>query len=139
MVKSILLIAMLAAQAQTPPPKITPPKRITPTEEAPAMTERPDFRVTRPGEQRSEGLLQRIECGLRGAITLRTRVDDKPMAFTADALRDIDFVVYGPPRGPVTCGGLTPPPKVYVTWRPLTPAVKGIAGRAVAVEFLPAK
>lgn len=96
------------------------------------------FRTLRSGEQRLEGTLDRIECARSGSVTLHVRDDDTMRRFAAGALSDIELLTYRDDRrGPVRCGARTPAAPVFVTWRPLTPAVKGVTGQAVAIEFLP--
>jgi hypothetical protein len=98
------------------------------------------FRDVRPGEERVEGRLERIECARSGAITLFVRVANNVQRFAAPAFSDVDFIVYSEQGGgSIGCGDRTPPDPVYVTWRPLEKPPAGIAGRPVAVEFLPPK
>ena len=90
------------------------------------------YRAPKPGEQRVEGLLRRIDCprGQPVSFTL-TKSDKTPMKFTAPSLTSVEYIAHTPTfRGPVSCGGRTPPDRVYVTWIPSTK-------RVVAVEFLP--
>ena len=96
--------------------------------------EHPIYRKLQPGEQRSEGLLRRIVCSGRTAITLVVkRKDSTVVQFTAPTIAAIDFIAYDKDfRGPVTCEGFGDGRPVYVTWKP-----EGKALRAVAVEFLP--
>ncbi|MEO8521685.1 MAG: DUF1570 domain-containing protein [Acidobacteriota bacterium] len=94
----------------------------------------PDFRELRPGEQRLEGTLQRIDC--RGAAAVfNVRTAEGPIQLISDRMDAVEFITYrGDLKGQVTCGPLPGPIHVYATWRP----AKGGASRiAVAVEFLP--
>ena len=91
------------------------------------------YRKLRPGEQRDQGLLRRIVCSGRTAITLVVQEKEKVVQYTAASLAAVDFVVYSQDfRGPVTCEGFGAGKPVFVTWKP-----DGQARRAVAVEFLP--
>jgi hypothetical protein len=118
----MVIAAILLAQA--PPPLRVP---------AANGQEKPLYRKLQPGEQRDEGLLRRIVCSGRTAITLVVQEKDKVVQFTAASLAAVDFVVYSKDfRGPVTCEGFGAGRPVYVTWKP-----DGQARRAVAVEFRP--
>ena len=100
------------------------------------------FRELKPGEQRLEGVLERIECAGTGAITLLVRAGGDLKRFTAPRFSDVDFFTYRELQGggsdSIKCGDQKPA-AVYVTWLPPATAAGGVAGRAVAVEFLPAK
>src|SRR3954452_24634328 len=124
-----LIVTLFVAQAATPP---QPPIRVVPGAEPETKM---IYRAVREGEQRVEGLLRRIECptGRRGTFMLK--VKDKPMRVSAPTLASVEYIAHRPDfRGPVTCGGKTPPDHVYLTYK----SVDG-APRAVAVEFLPAR
>ena len=95
------------------------------------------FRAVKPGEQRTEGFLERIECARGGAVTLVVRVDDKVNRYTAPRFSDIEFITYREQQGgAISCGVRQPADRVYVTWRPLETPAAGVGGRPVAVEFL---
>jgi hypothetical protein len=90
----------------------------------------------RGAEQRTEGLLERLECGARG-VTLHVRADGKALRFATATLRDLELISYREDvSGTVTCGPRVPPDRVYVTWIPASGAPPTVLGRAVAVEFL---
>ena len=96
----------------------------------------PGFRKLLDGEQRSEGLLERVECSRRG-ITLLVRTGEGTARFSAPRFEAIDFISYRDDIGKITCQPRDPAEPVYVTWRrPVAPAVDRIA---IAVEFLPKK
>jgi tetratricopeptide (TPR) repeat protein len=96
----------------------------------------PGFRKLLDGEQRTEGLLERVECSRRG-ITLHVRTGDGTTRFSAPRFEAIDFISYRDDIGQITCQPREPADPVYVTWRrPVAPAVDRIA---IAVEFLPQK
>jgi hypothetical protein len=96
----------------------------------------PGYRKLLDGEQRTEGLLERVECSRRG-ITLHVRSDEGSLRFSAPRFEAIDFISYRDDIGRITCQPRDPAEPVYVTWRrPVAPAVDRIA---IAVEFLPKK
>jgi hypothetical protein len=120
-----LFAAMLIAQA-------TPqnPVRVVPGETPETKT---IYRQIKAGEQRVEGLLRRIECPPGRPVAFVLEVMKKPERYAAPTLASVEFVAHTPTfRGPVTCGGKTPPERVYLTWK----TVAG-APRVIAVEFLP--
>ena len=91
------------------------------------------YRQIKADEQRVEGMLRRIECPTGRPVAFMLQVKDKPVRYTAPTLTSVEYIAHTPSfRGPVTCGGKTPPERVYVTWK----TVSG-APRVVAVEFLP--
>jgi tetratricopeptide (TPR) repeat protein len=103
-------------------------------------TVRPIFRTIEAGEQRTEGILERITCAAPGAM-LEVRSDGILLKFAVSRLDQVDFISYRQSlTGAIGCGVRTPPDHVYVTWRggdTVSPAAHGTTGRAVAVEFLP--
>jgi hypothetical protein len=92
------------------------------------------YRAPKAGEERVEGLLRRIECPAGRPVTFILQKPDRtPLKFTAPSLASVDYIAHTPTfRGPVTCGGRTPPDRVYLTWKPSTK-------RVIAIEFLPPK
>ena len=85
-------------------------------------------------------MLNRIECTRTGGVTLVVRVNDAIQRFAAPKFGDIDFITYREQKGgSISCGERKPPESVYVTWMPLATPSAGVAGRPVAVEFLPDK
>ena len=92
------------------------------------------YRELKAGEERVEGLLRRIECQAGTPVTFVLQKADKtPAKFVAPSLGAVEYIAHTPTfRGPVSCGGRTPPDRVYLTW---VPSKK----RVVALEFLPAK
>ncbi len=103
-------------------------------------TLRPIFRTVEAGEQRTEGILERITCEAKGAV-LEVRSEGALLKFAVSRLDQVDFISYRRTlSGAIGCGARTPPDHVYVTWRDgggAAPAAPGARGRAVAVEFLP--
>ena len=92
------------------------------------------YRAPKAGEQRVEGLLRRIECPPGRPVTFVLQLPDKASAkYTAPSLTSVDYIAHTPTfQGRVSCGGRTPPDRVYLTWAPSTK-------RVVAIEFLPAR
>ena len=93
------------------------------------------------GERRQLGLLERIVCGTSG-IVVELRTSDGPMRFHARRFDDVEFVVYRDDLGgSIECGARKNAEPVFLTWAPLgepvTSSRGALAGRAVAVEFLP--
>ena len=131
-----------AGHQQPSPPAPAQPAPQTPVrvdEPGPARS-RPLYRITQRGETRVEGLLTRILCERTGAVIFDLRVAGTLQHFSARALRDIEFTTYREQNpGAVRCGVRTPPERVFLTWRPWSPALRNIAGRVTAIEFLPEK
>ena len=108
------------------------PRRVVPGQESET---RPIYRELKPGEHRIEALLRRIDCPPGRPVTFNLTVSGKPARYTAPALTSVDYIAHTPTfRGPVSCGGKTPPDRVYLTWKTV-----GGADRVVAIEFLPPK
>jgi hypothetical protein len=119
----------MALLAQTPAGQ--GPLRVVPGAQPETKTM---YRATKPGEQRVEARLRRIECPPGRPVTFVLQMPDgKPAKYSAPSLGSVDYIAHTPTfRGPVSCGGRTPADRVYLTWR--------TAGtQVVAVEFLPAK
>lgn len=95
----------------------------------------PVFRKMRDGEQRTRGLLERIDCSARGVV-LHLRDGNARSRFAAPRMEAIDFITYREDRlGEITCGGRSPADPVFLTWR--QPGGAGSSRIAIAVEFLP--
>jgi hypothetical protein len=107
------------------------PVRVVPGAEPETRT---IYRALKAGEQRVEGLLRRIECPPGRPVTFVLQLPDKtPAKYAAPTLGSVEFIAHTPSfRGPVSCGGRTPPDRVYLTWT-------SAARRVVALEFLPPK
>ena len=113
-------------------------KKESPADDAPTAPAepRPLFRDLRPGEQRIEGLLERIDCAAKGSAVFHVQTADGPAQAAAPRMADVDFITYRDDlTGKIGCGPMKPPVSVYLTWRgdSAKPAIKV----AVAVEFLP--
>lgn len=97
---------------------------------------RPIFRDLKEGEQRIEGVLERIECGARGAATFHVRTQTGVETLITRSIPDVEFLTYRDDlTGSVKCGPLKPALPVMVTWR-LDAAGKGVK-TVVAIEFPP--
>lgn len=102
----------------------------------PAAAGRPVFRELQPGEERVEGVLERIECLRGGGAVFHVKAGGNAVAVTSPKMDDVDHITYRDDlTGKVECGPLKPPMAVYVTWRPAT--AKSHARTAVAIEYLP--
>ena len=123
-VETALAIVMLA-QAPIDPG----PVRVVPGAEPETKTL---YRALKPGEQRVEALLRRIECPAGRPVTFVLQLPDKTAAkYSAPTLGSVEYIAHTPRfRGPVSCGGRTPPDRVYLTWA-------SASKRVIAVEFLP--
>ena len=99
----------------------------------------PEYRSVKPGEQRTEGFLERIECG-RNQVVLHVRAGGRALKFEARTLEAVEFLTFRANQaGLIVCGPRTPPDAVYLTWRPF-PAPSALSTsdcEAVAVEFIP--
>jgi hypothetical protein len=135
-VRALLTASVAAEKARTAAGSLAVP--------AGGAGQRPDrgsivyvFRQLQPGEQRIEGILERIDCPRTGQV-LRVRAAGRQLTFTLAAIDDVEFIAYTSGQsGTVGCGPRPPNERVYVTYR--AAAKPGDAdGVAVAVEFLPA-
>lgn len=112
-----------------------PPSRDDAATETPGKVQ-PVFRRTQPGEERVEGLLERIDCTRRGAVTFVLQTPEQPVRVSAPSMAKVEFITYRDDlTGNVTCGPLKEPMRVYVTSRASTQP--DAAREVVAVEFLP--
>lgn len=100
---------------------------------APSATPNPVYRVVQKGEERVEGLLQRVECPRSRPITFVMKLKDRVEKYEADRLGDVEYIAYTPDfKGPMSCGGRASGDPVLLTWKSV-----GKTRRVVAVEFLP--
>ena len=106
---------------------------------SPAEPERdvqPLYRDVQKGEQRAEGLLERVDCnpGKPAIVTVRYRTN--VVQYQAAKLTDIEFITYQSTKaGRFSCGPRVPPDRIYLTWKPGAGGVNTV----VAVEFLAVK
>ena len=93
------------------------------------------YRTVEPGEERVEGLLERINCRSAG-IELEINVASTTEHFVAPSMNSVLFISHRSDRqGAIACGSRTPPDRVYLTWRQIDPAPS--PRTVIAVEFLP--
>ena len=96
----------------------------------------PAFREVQAGEQRIEGVLERIDCPPDAPAKFMVRGASGLTALPVPRMADVDFLSYrGDLTGGVQCGASREPMRVYVTVRegPAPSREKVV----VAVEFLP--
>jgi hypothetical protein len=123
-----LLLMALAAQN---PPASDQPRRVTPG----ALESKTVYREAKDGEEKVDGLLQRVECPTGRPVTFVLKVNDKPEKFEAPRLADVEYIAHTPDfKGPMSCGGRGAGDRVLLTWKKA-----GTTRRVVAIEFLPGK
>jgi hypothetical protein len=96
----------------------------------------PVFREVKAGEQRIEGVLERIDCPAGAPVRFMVREASGLTPIEAARLADVDFISYRDDlTGGVGCGPFKEPMRVYIAWRegPAPARPKTV----VAVEFLP--
>ena len=124
-----LLPLVFAAFLQAPS-EPAGPRRVT---RGPAAPAQPTYREVKPGEQRVEGSLLRVECPPRRPVTFVLKLKDRVAKYQAPRLDSVEYIAHTPDfKGPMTCGGRMPGDPVFLTWKTL-----GRVQQAVAVEFLP--
>jgi hypothetical protein len=93
------------------------------------------YQTVEPGEERVEGLLERINCTTAG-IDLEVNVAGTTEHFVARSMNSVLFISHRSDlRGAIACTSRTPPDRVYLTWRQIDPAPN--PRTVIAVEFLP--
>jgi len=98
----------------------------------------PFLRKPLDGEQRVQGILNRVDCG-PGTILLSVDSGGQQLRLHASGLERVRFVTYTTDvRGEMSCGTRHPPNPVVVTFRPGRQDRNRVAGEVVAVEFVPA-
>ena len=118
------LILLLALFQQ--PPRVVPGQ-------APVV--KPVYRDMKPGEERVEGLLQRVDCPPGRPVTFIMKLKDRVAKYQAPRLDAVDYIAHTPDfRGPMSCGGRMAGDPVFLTWKTVRNAPQ-----VVAVEFLPKK
>lgn len=124
------LVTLLVAVALQATPGT--PLRVTPE---PSPVTKIVYRELKPGEERVEGLLQRVDCPPGRPVTFIMKVNGGVSKYQAPRLDAVDYIAHTPSfRGPMSCGGRMPGDPVYLTWKTV-----GGAPRVIAVEFLPKK
>jgi hypothetical protein len=99
-----------------------------------------DLRRLQSGEERTAGVLARIDCDRKKGVTFHVRVGSRTEEYRAARFQDVEFVSYRDDlAGEVKCGARESEDLVYVTWKEAAPAAAGAAPSKtiVAVEFLP--
>jgi hypothetical protein len=96
----------------------------------------PAYRVVAPGEERVEGVLERIECDAKtNTVVFYVKTSTGEARLTAPTLDKVDFITYRDDlTGAIGCGALKQALPVYVT-RAFSADRK--SSWVVAVEFLP--
>jgi hypothetical protein len=131
---TLALLLMLSSALPQEPVRIPS----TPGQTAPRRAE--------PGEQQTEGLLQRVECPRGRPVMFVVKTKDSVARFQAPQLDAVEYSARTQDfKGPMTCGGRAAGDPVIVTWRPEKAADgkaegkenKPAAQRAIAIEFLP--
>lgn len=130
-----------AAPAVVPAmPATSPPTSATTSVAAPRPYRRrsftPVYRALNAGENRLEGMLDRLECRPGGSLLFHVAGSDGEVPLAAATFAGVAFISYRDDlTGSVSCGPFKEPMHVFVTWR------DGDSGRperiVVAVEFLP--
>ncbi len=120
-------------EGRQPAPSSNPPSDPPPAPASANMLESlSPYRRLQAGEERTEGMLERIECTATG-IVLHVRVDKSVTRFTSPKLETVDIFSYRDNmRGTIGCGSRDPSDRVYVTWKP-----QNSQRRVIALEFLP--
>jgi hypothetical protein len=122
----ILLMALSTGSSSQAPRHIAPDR--------PGIT-KPVYREVKPGEQRVEGSLLRVDCPRGRPVIFAVRVTDRVAMYQAPRLDAVEYIAHTPDfKGPMECGGRMPGDPVFLTWKPV-----GTSQRVVAVEFLPRK
>ncbi len=125
-VNAVVFVAVLVAH-----PLPQEPRRVTPG----ASQDKPVYREPKPGEERVEGLLQRVECPAGRPVTFVMKLEDRVAKYEAPKLDAVEYIAHTPDfKGPMTCGGRGKGDPVVLTWK-----MVGKSARAVAVEFTPRK
>src|SRR5215207_1241196 len=102
----LLMILLLSGQD---------PRRVAP--DGPSVV-KPVYREIRRGEERVEGLLQRVECPYGRPVTFVLKMKDRVMKYQAPRLDAVEYIAHTPDfRGPMSCGGRMPGDPVFLTWK----------------------
>jgi tetratricopeptide (TPR) repeat protein len=131
--------------ARSAPPAVSPnssgssgnmgrPRTTTPPPSTPRV--RYDLRAVGAGEARAFGELTNVACA-DGVIRLHLKTPEREIIATAKDFQAIDIVSFRDDlTGTFGCGARSGD-RVYLTWT-IAAAAGGVAGQAVAVEFMPA-
>ena len=127
LMNTLSLVITLLLQAQAAPQE---PRRVVP---GGSPTVKPVYRELKPGEERVEGLLQRVECPAGRPVSFVVKLSDRVAKYQAPRLDAVEYIAHTPDfQGPMSCGGRGKGDPVLLTWKTV-----GKEARAVAVEFLP--
>lgn len=122
---SVALVAVVL-QSSTPSQQ---PRRVDPE----SRETKPVYREPQKGEERVEGLLQRVECPTGKPVSFVIKVKDRAEKYEAARLGDVEYIAHTPDfKGPMSCGGRGAGDPVILTWKK-----SGAARRVVAIEFIP--
>jgi hypothetical protein len=123
-VVALLLAVSLQQAAPTDPLRVVPGS---------AQVTKTVYREVKPGEERVQGLLQRVECPPGRPVTFVVKLKDRVAKYQAPRLDAVEYIAHTSSfRGPMSCGGRMPGDPVFLTWK-----TAGGAPRVIAVEFLP--
>jgi hypothetical protein len=126
------IVAAETAATRMDPTELPPPERQDSDASPPPSREQTVYRTVGAGEQRVEGLLERMDCSAK-RIEFVVKLPDRVARFQAASLGAIEFISYRTDlQGSVACGPRKPADHVYVTLRP-----GNLDGTVVAIEFLP--
>jgi tetratricopeptide (TPR) repeat protein len=93
------------------------------------------YRELRVGEQRLEGMLERIECAANGSAIFHIRTADG-ITKASGRMSEVDFISYRDDlSSSIGCGPLKSPAAIYLTY--LSDITKSIDKVALAIEFRP--
>jgi hypothetical protein len=107
------------------------PRRVNPD----STDTKPVYREPQKGEERVEGLLQRVECPTGKPVSFVVKVKDRAEKYEAARLGDVEYIAHTPDfKGPMSCGCRGAGDPVILTWKK-----SGAARRVVAIEFTPGK
>ena len=74
---------------------------------------KPIYREVKSGEERVEGLLQRVDCPYRRPVTFWVKLKDRVGKYQAPRLDAVEYIAHSADfKGPMTCGGRTPADRV---------------------------
>jgi hypothetical protein len=126
---ALTLVMILLLQPPSAPPE---PRRVVPQA---TPLEKPVYREVKPGEQRVEGLLQRVECPAGRPVTFVVKLKDSVAKYQAPRLDAVEYIAHTADfKGPMSCGGRGKGDPVLLTSKPA-----GTNAQVVAIEFLPGK
>ena len=131
--------AQLAAIADAERAAAAAASSAAPAPDAPPDGPMLDLRRLQSGEERTAGVLARIDCDRKKGVTFHVRVESRTEEYRAARFQDVEFVSYRDDlAGEVKCGVRESEDLVYVTWKEGASAAGASPAKTiVAVEFLP--